>query len=167
MELERVNKESLWTVFDIIDYERVKNFPYTWHSYYAKKTKSYYCVATRYYKDENGKSQHKPVYLAVFILNPDEKPNIYVDHIHHDTLDNRRCNLRISSNDNNSKNRNGKNSNNTTGYRNVIYTEGLYVVQISINGKNTRLKSFKDVDEAGAYAELMRQKYYGTYAGKN
>jgi len=43
------------------------------------------------------------------------------------------------------------------------------MVQIQVNGKNTRLKNFPEdqVDEAGKYAEEMREKYYGNFKGRN
>ena len=92
-----------------------------------------------------------------------------IDHINHNTLDNRKENLRVIADSNNSKNRKTKNSNNKSGYRNVSWSksENAWKVQISINGKNTYLKSFpyEQLEEAGRYAEEMRQKYYGEYAG--
>jgi hypothetical protein len=92
-----------------------------------------------------------------------------VDHINHDTLDNRKANLRITQNENNSKHRKGKNSNNKSGYRNVCWLKkyGKWVVLLQINGVNTILEKFDDVDEAGSYAEEMRQKYYGEFAGND
>jgi hypothetical protein len=42
-----------------------------------------------------------------------------------------------------------------------------WVVQLQIEGKNERLGKFKDVHEAGKFAEEMRQKYYGEFAGKS
>ena len=48
-----------------------------------------------------------------------------------------------------------------------MFIQNRYKVVLSIDGKPKRLGSFKDVDEAGAFAELMRQKYYGEFAGKN
>ena len=42
-----------------------------------------------------------------------------------------------------------------------------YWVQIMINGKNTLLGKFDDVDEAGEFAERMRQKYYKDFAGES
>jgi hypothetical protein len=53
------------------------------------------------------------------------------------------------------------------GYRNVSLIKGKWVVQLQIDGKNTKLGSFDDVHEAGKFAEEMRQKYYGEFAGKN
>lgn len=101
----------------------------------------------------------------MYIGNPDKITGILVDHINHDTLDNRKENLRAVESQANTRNRSGRNSNNVTGYRNVMYHKERkktpYHVQLQINGKNTILGRFSDVDEAGKFAEEMRQKYYG------
>ena len=95
--------------------------------------------------------------------------HIKVDHKNYDTLDNRKDNLRVTIQDKNLKNRSGKNSNNTSGYRNVSLRNNKWVVQIQIDGVNTVLKRFpKDnLDDAGVFAEEMRLKYYGEFAGKS
>ena len=90
-----------------------------------------------------------------------------VDHENNDTLDNRKSNMRVVEESNNSKNRKSRNRNNKSGYRNVSLIKGKWVVQLQIDGKNKRLGSFDDVHEAGKFAEEMRQKYYGEFAGKN
>ena len=48
-------------------------------------------------------------------------------------------------------------------------SENVWVVQLQINKKNTVLGKFpKDqLEEAGKFAEQMRQKYYGKFAGNN
>jgi hypothetical protein len=101
----------------------------------------------------------------------DNSRHIKVDHVLHDGLDNRRSNLRITDNSSNTKNRKSKNSNNTTGYRNVTHVTSdkktPYHVQLQINGKNTVLGKFADVDKAGKFAKEMRKKYYKEYKGRN
>ena len=42
-----------------------------------------------------------------------------------------------------------------------------WIVQLQVDGKNTKLGTFTDVDEAGAFAEEMREKYYGKFKGNN
>lgn len=163
IELCRRNVENLWVTIDLDDLEKVLNIPYTWFAKYDNDIQNYYAVAS-WYCPETQKS--KPVYLHQFITDAQGK---IVDHINHDTLDNRKENLRVIADSNNSKNRKTKNSNNKSGYRNVCWnkTENIWMVQLSINGKNTYLKSFpyEQLEEAGQYAEEMRQKYYGEYAG--
>jgi len=171
IELKRKNKESIWTIIDLDDLERVLAFPYTWHSYHKKRLQNnYYVMATEHLGfDEHHVWRSRTVYLNVFIGNPNNIPNKNVDHINNNPLDNRKCNLRITDVCDNTKNRKSRNTNNKSGYRNVCWLkqQKRYVVQLMINGKNTRLAYFKDVDEAGTYAKAMRQKYYGEFSGKN
>lgn len=171
IELKRRNKESVWAIIDIDDLEKVINFPYSWHSAYRKKTKSFYVNSTVHTGEKiNGKWFHYTLYLHHFLLGYDRENKIDIDHINHDTLDNRKGNLRPSTRKSNSKNRNGKNVNNQSGYRNVAYIKREkhpYWVQLIVNGKNTCLGKFDDPDEAGLFAEEMRQKYYKEYAGEN
>lgn len=92
-----------------------------------------------------------------------------VDHINHNTLDDRKSNLRIITSGSNSMNRKGRNSNNKSGYRNVSWHKSInkWVVQLQIDGKNRVLGQFDDVHEAGRFAKEMRIKYYGEFAGED
>ena len=82
------------------------------------------------------------------------------------TLDNRRKNLRITDHSDNLKNRQGKNKNNKSGYRNVCMMSGKWRVQLMVEGKRILFKEkFTDVNEAGKFAEDMRIKYYGKFTG--
>jgi len=89
-------------------------------------------------------------------------PKIIIDHENFNTLDNRKKNLRIIPCSNNSQHRKSKNSNNKSGYRNVSWNKSInkWVVQLQINGKNTILGKFDDVEEANLFAIEMRKKYY-------
>jgi len=116
----------------------------------------------------NNKFTYKHNALSRILLHV-EGSNLFVDHKNHNTLDDRKENLRVTIVDKNSKHRKSKNSNNKSGYRNVSKRDKWWIVQLQIEGENTILKKFPldQLDEAGAYAELMRQKYYGEYAGEN
>jgi hypothetical protein len=164
IELTRRDEESLWTIIDLDDLERVLNFPYTWSASYRKNSDSWYATAS-IYKPKTTMS------LNYFIAKVDQNSDLCVDHFNHDTLDNRKENLRITDVTNNSRHRKGRNRNNITGYRNVMYNKTYplhpYVVQLQINGKNTVLGKFADVDEAGAFAKRMRHKYYGEFEGNS
>ena len=93
---------------------------------------------------------------------------IRVDHKEHNTLDNRKKNLRICTDLDNNKHRSGINKNNTSGYRNVTWdkSSNKWIVQLQINGKNKTIGKFDNVDEAGLFAELKRKEIYGEYCGK-
>ena len=166
IELRRRNKESLWTIIDIENLEYVMKL--TWCARYNDANNMYYASHTVYSKE--AKTTVGTIDLQYYLLNREKDSNISIDHINNNSLDNRILNLRKSITKENTKNRNGANSNNKTGYRNVFYDKrkknNPYVVQIQINGKNTRLGSFDKLEDAGAFAEEMRQKYYGEFAGK-
>ena len=166
MELKR-NKgnESKWTIFDLEDYEKVKGFPYTWFARLCTSNNKWYCVANTM-KDGMRTTIHLHTYLTNLHGGHEEVP----DHVNHDGLDNRKDNLRIINNGENLQNRSGKNINNQSGYRNVAYIKNAkypYRVQIMVDGKNTVLGNFSDVDEAGTFAKRMRTKYYGEFEGES
>ena len=116
--------------------------------------------------NSKGKKKYSTLVIQRFILNIDDN-SVVIDHINHNTFDNRKSNLRTIKQIDNSRYRKSKNINNKSGYRNVAVINGKFVVQLEINGKNTKLGEFTDVDKAGEFAEEMRQKYYGKYAGKS
>ena len=163
IELNRWNDENLWAIIDLEDLDRVINFPYTWFARYHKNIDGYYAAVSMYLPELK---RATPVYLHQFIMNSTEN---HIDHINHNTLDDRKSNLRELTVEQNSRYREGKNKNNTSGYRNVAWSksEQKWIVQLQVNGKNKRLGKFpkEQLEEAGKFAEEMRQKYYGEYAG--
>jgi hypothetical protein len=152
---------------DIEDLHTLIGLNYRWYANYHKHINDYYVHTNIYIRDEYGKRKNTNTKIQTVILNL--KDSEIVDHINHKTLDNRRYNLRVTPNNKNLKNRNGKNSNNKSGYRNVSWDNWYkkWKVQLQVDGKNTVLDMFEDVHEAGKYAEEMRNKYYGSYAGKS
>ena len=169
IELTRRDGTILWTKIDLEDLDRVINFPYTWSAKYDPDLEQYYVETTIYCGFEDGKKLGKALKLHKFIMNVND--DRVVDHINHDTLDNTKSNLRVISHSNNSTNRKSRNKNNKSGYRNVSLDKrsNMWIVQLSINKKNTCLGKFEydELDKAGQFAEEMRQKYYGEFAGKN
>ena len=118
-------------------------------------------------KYPNGATKNKQIYLARLIMDFPEDQD--VDHHDYNTLNNRESNLISTSTTLNSQNRSKKNSNNKSGYRNVSESDNRWIVQLQIDGKNTILKRFplNQLEEAGAYAEEMRQLHYGEFAGRS
>ena len=166
IELNRWKDDNVYAIIDLEDVDRVRNYPYTWFAQYRKELNNYYVRCTNYANIKVGISS--VVFLHRFIMNAEGKD---VDHINNNTLDNRKCNLRIAEHKNNTKNRHGKSSNNKSGYRNVCWDkrDQKWIVQLQIDGKNKVLRRFPydELEQAGKFAEEMRQKLYGEYAGKN
>ena len=164
--LNRRQKDNLFTIIDKDDFKKVDAFEGTFYPRAYPDINGYYATICLYLGIINGKPKYKNIRLHRIIL---DYYNLKydIDHINNDPLDNRRENLRIVDKKNNSRNRIGKNSNNTTGYRNVTFYEGYYIVQLQVDGKNKRLGKFKDVDEAGVFAEKMRKKFYKEFSGSN
>lgn len=167
IELNRWEDENLWVIIDLDDFDKIINYPYTWYAKYSANAKGYYACASQYIPELK---HARTVLMHQFIMGIDRTAREFnVDHQNHNTLDNRKENLRITNVHNNSKNREKRNSNNKSGYRNVCWSksEQKWLVQLQVNGKCTCLGKFPydELEQAGKFAEEMRQKLYGEYAG--
>lgn len=97
---------------------------------------------TKWKLSQNGYVMNTPkraksnVHLSRIVLGTDE----YVDHINHDTLDNRKCNLRVVSKSQNAMNRNAKGVS--------VDKNDLYYAYIKKNGKMLNLGRYVVSDEA-------------------
>lgn len=96
----------------------------------------------------------KPVLLHRLICNAPN--NMVVDHINHNTLDNRKDNLRLTTKSQNQWNRLPQVS--KSGYKGVhIYKDGRIRAEIKINGKKIILGDFTSVlDAAKAYCNAAK-----------
>jgi len=164
-------KELGFCVIDTEDLQKLIEFDMTWFPHFNYSNKKYYIHANiNLVKGRGNKYKNSTISLQTFLVGTrtgSKKIRIIVDHIDHDTFNNRKENLRIITNQENSVYRKSKNSNNKSGYRNVSKRDKWWIVQLQIEGKNTTLKKFPldQLKEAGAYAEKMREKYYGEFAG--
>jgi hypothetical protein len=160
--VKRRNGDIFELLIDLEDLDRV--LLKSWHVGWRRDIKAFYGECCDYLGIINGKPKYKTIMMHKFIMNPCK--NEMVDHINQkNTLDNRKKNLRIASRKQNLMNRKSKNKNNTSGYRNVCQINGRWVVQLQVNEKNKVLGKFDSVKTAAKFAEKMRQKYYGEFAG--
>ena len=89
-----------------------------------------------------------------------------VDHINGDTHDNRKSNLRITTQKNNSRNTKVS-KNNSTGVTGVGLTPtGKYRARIMVNRNEIRLGTFKTIGEAALARKRGEAKYFGEFARK-
>jgi hypothetical protein len=152
-------------LFDLEDLELVQNLSYSIGITKCKHGTKPYAKIYKYLGMIEGKPKYKAFYLHRILLN---FPDSFVDHINHNTLDNRKSNLRLCTNEQNTKHKHGKNKNNKSGYRNVSWSEyyNKWLVQLQIDGKNHCLGKFSNVHDAGAFAKEMRRIYYGEFEGE-
>lgn len=125
--------------FDLEDFDKIKG--YCWY-----ENDSGYIVSQR---------GRKTIRMHRLIMNVIDK-EIQIDHIFHNTHDNRKQYLRPASNTENSWNKK------TTG---VYYSteKNKYVANLTYYGKKIT-KYFDDFDDAIEYRKDMEQKYFGEFA---
>lgn len=149
--------QNQYALVDDEDYQELSKF--NWYAAWNKDTKSFY-VVRNIKKFEliqaNAERMHRNIM--------DAPCDMVVDHINHDTLDNRRVNLRICTHSQNLMNR-GKNRNNSSGYKGVYWSKaaGKWYAQIKVNRKSNYLGLFLTKEEAHkAYREASK-KFHGEF----
>jgi hypothetical protein len=161
-----LSEEHPTTIIDTKNLQKLIDANLSWHPHFEPNKKCLYIFASEYLGIINNKPKYKVHKLYRFVLGETDS-RVLIDHINNDTFDNRECNLRRTTHAKNMKNRREKNSNNTSGYRNVCKINGKWVIQIQVDGKNKVLGRFKDINEASEFAEKMRKQYYGEFAGQS
>ena len=88
-----------------------------------------------------------------------------VDHINHNGLDNRRCNLRLATATENIANSRTRRDN-SSGMKGVDWRadKGCWRAQITVNGKAKSLGHFASRDEAAAAYRAAAQQHFGQFA---
>lgn len=104
-----------------------------------------YLTAAKYDGKIDGKYKYSKIYFHRLLMNA--LPGQYVDHINGNTLDNRKANLRICTNQENCCNQKLR-SNNKSGIKGVRKVKNSWIAQINIAKKSTYLGSFKTAEEA-------------------
>lgn len=141
------------------DYEELSK--YKWSISTGSQKDSYYA-----YRTERVNGKDKPIAMQRQIMNC--PIGMIVDHINHNTLDNRKDNLRVVTNQQNSCNRRGwKNS--RSGYKGVTwYSHNRgWRSQITINGKVIVIGYFFNPLEAALAYDRAAVEYHGEYAYLN
>lgn len=141
------------TTIDLEDFEKVSKIPGSWYA-----------------MDVGGNRGEKiyagtviggvTIYLHKFVLR--SVPGLVIDHINHNSLDNRKGNLRNVSRAVNGQNRKGAQRNNkSSGYRNVYPTgNGNWYVQLNKDGITYRIGTYPSVTIANEVAIQAREFYY-------
>jgi hypothetical protein len=103
--------------------------------------------------------------LSDFLMKPSK--GMIVDHINHNSLDNRRCNLRICTVRQNSFNRIAQH--NLSGYKGVYHKKNMkkWCVRIFYNYKEIHLGSFENIKDAARAYNQKAQELFGEFACLN
>ena len=147
-------------IIDIDDYDKIKN--YRWYINYKTATATeinHFYIITHF--------NHHGMKLHRVILNTDD-PKILVDHINHNTLDNRKQNLRFCTTSQNAQN-SIKHIDNTSGYKGVFWikNEKKWRAQIVYNKKQICISLFDTKLEAAYAYNQAALKYHGEFAKLN
>lgn len=150
--------QGKYALVDDADYEYLSQW--NWMCSKNKTRKGYACRTKRVEGKKIGVIMHR--------LIMDAPKGMVTDHINHNTLDNRRENLRICTQSEN--NRNIKSLvNSTSKYLGVHWSYLLkrWVASMNTSGKHKYLGIFKTELEAAIIYNIAARKYHGEFANPN
>ena len=147
-----------WALVDEADFVWLNQWK--WYASWCSKTQSYYA---RRSVRVNGKKLCISMHRLILGLIPGDKKE--GDHANHDTLDNRRSNLRVATSAQNSQNMD-KSRPNESGYRGVFWhaPSKLYIARIWVNGKPKHLGYFRDPAKAHEVYRDAAKEHFGEFA---
>ena len=142
-------------LFDKEDYDLIKDYCWSYKEGYLRA------------RDRTRKKNIRMNRLVMNVLDNPDPLLIVVDHINHNTFDNRKENLRIVTQQHNTFNGSLR-SNNTSGKTGVSYITNRmkWRASIKVNGKNIHLGMFSDFNDAVKARIDAENKYFGEYANK-
>ncbi|HUM45142.1 MAG TPA: HNH endonuclease, partial [Fervidobacterium sp.] len=154
--LKRRDGTILETLIDTVDLPKAQEFPNLWYAVWREDTQSF-CVHGNIRRGGGKRDTHL---LHRWITGA--KKGQVVDHINHDTLDNRRVNLRVVTDLENQQNRIKPQRNNTSGIPGVTWAKHKqkWKAQIQIYGRNKHLGYFDKKEDAAIAAIMARLKYH-------
>jgi hypothetical protein len=109
--------------------------------------------------------KRRTIYLARVIAEVTD-PHMVVDHINHNPLDNRKENLRICEQKQNTYNRR-IGSNNTSGFLGVTKYKDRWRARVGKNGLHKVAGTFETAEEAARARDALARQLYGAFASLN
>jgi hypothetical protein len=133
---------------------------FNWYAH--KRGKCFYAARTVWIT----KKKSKTVNMHNVIMKP--KSGMFVDHIKHNTLDNRKSNLRLATRSQNNANRSPVN-NASSKYLGVGFEKdrGKWTARIRVNNKGIRLGSFNNEKDAAKAYDKKAIELHGEFANLN
>lgn len=121
-----------------------------------------YCKGNRFYAKRAVRDGDRVFQVKMHRVIMNTPDNLVCDHINHNTLDNRKENLRNCTNSSNLMNR-GKQSNNTSGYKGVSKLGDGYIAKIVHDSKVEYLGYFRKPETAYDAYKMAEAKYFGNF----
>ena len=151
------------TLVDDADFEWLSQ----WKWFVHIDTRGWKCAQRKRDKVEPGSTAHIVMHRAILGV-AHLRGRFTVDHINHDTLDNRRDNLRLCTSRENSRNR-LLNRNSTSGYKGVSWRvrERRWQAYIKTGGKLRGLGYFAVKEEAARAYDAAAVEAFGEFAYLN
>lgn len=143
------------TLIDSDDFERFGDWRWIARIARNKRREYVYAMCCR-----NGKVIHMHRLIA------GAKDGELVDHINGDTLDNRKCNLRICTHKQNRRNE-GLSSDNTSGFKGVTKAGNKWRAQICADYQVRYLGQYATREEAARVYDAAAVKHHGEFARLN
>ncbi len=144
-----------FAIIDIEDIDLVKDF--YWQASWNKAANSFY--AHRGAKKDDlknfGRQMHRIIMKA--------PRGLFVDHINHNGLDNRRCNLRLATSSENMMNQRTLRET-SSGLKGAYPIKNRWTSKITVNGKRIYLGTFETAHDAHLAYCAAALKYHGEFA---
>lgn len=114
---------------------------------------------------EPGKPRQIMVYMHRHVMGLVKGDRKVVDHLNHNPLDNRKCNLRVTTSKENRR-RSRKPSTNTSGYKGVHWhiKNNHWAATIKVDGKSIHLGVYSTAKEAALAYDVAAKKCFGDSA---
>ena len=139
-----------------------------WYANIDRTTGNYYAV--RRLPKQNGRRPTELMHRTIVsrMIGRPMQSSEQVDHINHNTLDNRRGNLRLATPTQNQRNR-GAQKNNTSGHKGVSWDEHSqrWRAYIGVDGTTRHIGLFSELDEAVAARKRVEDKLFGEFSPDN
>ena len=143
-----------WGEFSLVDFEDLPNLNrHSWRKH------------TGGYAWRRGTFRGKQIYMHQQILNPPD--GFETDHINRNKLDNRRCNLRIATRQQNRANTPVRSHNRASRFKGVRKNYRKYNARGILNGREYSLGSFDSEIEAAKAYNNWAKKHFGEFAYLN
>lgn len=157
--------QGKFTIVDDDDFEKVKQFKWNYH--HQKPDHDYkYGRAARRCKCPIAKGVYPTIFLHRQIMSCPK--GFCIDHINHNTLDNRKSNLRICTTSQNAMNSRKCRTKKTSEYKGVSYDRftNKWMMMIELDGKRYR-KRFCDEIDAALHYDTKARELFAEFAHPN